>query len=67
MYVRPNFKTKKELKLALEKGKHVSVFCPAGIGTVPVDGTVYLEGPHGGAHTWYAQGKMVSGKLTEVK
>jgi len=64
-YVRPNYKTKKELKQALKDGKTVTVFEP-GVGTVPTNGVVFIEGPHG-VHMWYAEGWMVDGKLTEVK
>jgi hypothetical protein len=66
-YVRPNFKTKKALKEALKEGKPIDVFQP-GLGTVPDNGAVYLEGPHyPEPHTWYAEGTMVNGKLTKVK
>lgn len=66
-YVRPNFKTKKALRLALADGKAVSVFQP-GLGTVPVDGTISLEGPHyPEPHRWYAVGTMREGKLVSVK
>lgn len=66
-YVSPNFKTKKALKDALAAGQDVDVFQP-GLGTIPTNGTVYLEGPHYPApHSWYAQGTMVDGKLTKVK
>lgn len=69
MYVRPNFKTKKELKKALKRGDNISVFAPGvQFQDIPRDGTVYLEGPHAPAmHTWYAQGKMVNGILKEVR
>lgn len=67
MYVSPNFKNKKALKDALKAGQPVSVFAP-GVGTVPDNGTVFLEGPHYPApHTWYAQGKMQDGRLVSVK
>lgn len=67
MYVSPNFKTKKALREALASGANVEVFAP-GLGTVPHDGTVYLEGPHyPQPHTWYAQGSMRDGKLVKVK
>ena len=67
MYVDPNYKTKKALKEALAAGKSVSVFAP-GLGTVPVHGAVYLEGPHyPQPHTWYAQGTMENGRLVKVK
>lgn len=67
MYVQPNFKTKKELRAAVEAGRNVSVFQP-GLGTVPNNGTVSIEGPHYPApHRWYATGTMVDGKLVAVK
>ncbi len=67
MYVRPNYKTKGQLIKAVNKGTDVDVY-PPGLGSVPVDGTVYLEGPHYPApHTWYAQGAMVGGRLVKVK
>lgn len=66
-YVSPNFRTKKKLKEAVSAGQAVKVFEP-GLGTVPRDGTVYLEGPHSPSpHTWYAEGKMKDGKLVSVK
>jgi len=65
-YVSPNFKTKKALKEALTAGKDVSVYEP-GIGNVPQNGTVYLEGPHyPEPHKWYGQGTMKDGKLIKV-
>ena len=66
-YVSPNFKTKKALKEAIAAGKLIDVFQP-GLGTVPENGTVYLEGPHYPApHSWYAQGTMENGRLVKVK
>lgn len=65
-YVNPNFKTKKALKAALDEGQAISVFQP-GLGTVPQDGTVTLEGPHfPEAHRWYAVGTMKAGCLVKV-
>ena len=66
MYTRQNFKTKKALKDALSRGETVYVFSP-GLGTVPENGTVFLEGPSFEMHTWYAEGKMKDGKLVSVK
>jgi hypothetical protein len=67
MYTVTNFKTKKALKDALKEGKGVEVFQP-GLGSVPSNGTVFLEGPHyPQPHTWYAQGTMKDGKLVSVK
>jgi len=66
-YVEPNYPTKKLLKAALAAGVEVTVYQPGGIGTV-LDGTIYLEGPHyPKPHSWYATGKVTSGKLVSVK
>lgn len=66
-YVDPNFKTKKDLKAAIVDGDSITVFQP-GLGSVPHDGKVYLEGPHyPRPHTWYAVGTMKDGKLVSVK
>ena len=68
MYVRPNFRTKKELKLAIEVGAPVEVYDHLGRESPPTDGVVYLEGPHyPKPHTWYAEGTMVNGKLRKVR
>lgn len=69
MYVEPNFKTKKDLKAALEAGREVRVFNPGPFGgDAPKNGLVSLEGPHyPRPHTWYAEGTMVDGKLVKVK
>lgn len=65
-YVSPNFKTKKALKEAIKAGVHVSVFEP-GLGTVPYNGTVGLEGPHyPQPHKWYTKGVIRDGKLVSV-
>lgn len=65
-YVSPNFKTKKAVKDAIASGKPIEVFQP-GLGTVPENGTVYLEGPHyPEPHKWYGKGTMVDGKLVKV-
>lgn len=66
-YVSPNFKTKKALKEALERGAPIEVFQP-GLGSVPRDGKIYLEGPHfPEPHKWYAEGTMKDGRLVGVK
>lgn len=66
-YVNGNPKSKAELKRWLKAGKAVSVYQP-GLGTVPLNGTVYLEGPHyPKAHTWWGEGKLENGKLVAVK
>jgi hypothetical protein len=66
-YVNPNCRTKKELKERLARGEKVEVFQP-GLGEVPSNGVVYLEGPHyPEPHRWYAQGEMRDGVLVKVK
>ncbi len=65
-YVSPNFISKKSLKQALAAGDTIDVFQP-GLGSVPTDGRIALEGPHyPKPHTWYAQGEMKDGKLVKV-
>jgi hypothetical protein len=67
MYVSPNYKSKKALKEAVKSEEPVEVFSPAGLGIIPLNGTVTLEGPHyPQAHTWYATGTMKDGKLVKV-
>lgn len=67
-YVDPDFKTKKALREALADGKtYVGVY-QLGLGTVPENGRIALEGPHyPKPHTWYAEGTMEEGKLVKVK
>jgi hypothetical protein len=66
-YVSPDYRTKKALKEALAQGKGIDVYQP-GLGTVPRDGTIALEGPHyPKPHTWYATGTMQDGRLVKVK
>jgi hypothetical protein len=49
------------------KTAQIEVFQP-GLGTIPENGTVYLEGPHyPEPHKWYAQGTMRDGRLVSVK
>lgn len=67
MYTATNFRTKKELKIALEAKGSLDVFQP-GLGTVPENGVVYLEGPHyPEPHKWYATGVMKDGMLVKIK
>jgi hypothetical protein len=65
-YVDPNFRNRRQLIDAVKSGKIVHVY-EHGIGTVPKNGKVYLEGPHyPESHTWYAIGIMKNGKLIKV-
>jgi hypothetical protein len=66
-YTDIDFASKVAVKRALVEGKRVTVYQP-GIGTVPENGTVDLEGPHyPKPHKWYGTGKMVNGLLVEIK
>jgi hypothetical protein len=66
-YTSTNFKSKKALKDALANGEQVTVFAP-GLGTIPENGKVTLEGPHyPEPHKWYGQGVMRDGLLVSVK
>lgn len=66
-YVNPNFRTKKALKDALAAGQKITMYEP-GLGKIPENGTVSLEGPHyPQPHTWYATGIVENGKLVKVK
>lgn len=66
MYASGNPKTKKQLKEWIQSGREVEVFQP-GLGEVPRDGRITLEGPHyPEPHRWYATGVMKDGKLVKV-
>lgn len=66
-YVSPNFRSLKQLKDAIKQGRPVYVYAP-GLGSVPNDGPVYLEGPHyPEPHSWYATGTMKGGRLIKVR
>lgn len=67
MYVRPNFKTKKQLREAVKAGADVIAFSP---GPFPCtrDGWESFEGPHyPEPHKWYARCLVRDGKIVEVK
>ena len=69
MYVRPNFKRKKELKQAVANGTEVTIFQPGLFGgNEPTDGEVAVEGPHAPKpHTWYATVILEEGRVVKVK
>lgn len=69
MYVSPNFKTKKALKLAVEAGQRVTIFQPGPFGgNEPVNAArQVIEGPHYPApHSWYAIVRVENGLVTKV-
>ena len=66
-YVNPDFQTKSSLKKALKEGKVINVYQP-GLGSVPLNGVISIEGPHyPKPHTWYATGYMKNGELIKIK
>lgn len=66
-YVNPNLKTKKAVKERLAAGEPIEVYQP-GLGTVPENGTIALEGPHyPEPHKWYGSGTMKDGRLVSIK
>lgn len=66
MYCNPNFKTKKALKEAVDKGQTVFAFSP-GIFPCPKDGTISIEGPHyPEPHKWYASVIVENGRIIKV-
>ena len=68
MYATTNFKTKKELKLAVANGQKIGVFQPNAM--FPVDtnnGSFAVEGPHyPKPHSWYASVKVDNGYIVKV-
>jgi hypothetical protein len=67
MYTDKNFKTKKEFKVAVAAGKKITVYNSGGIGRVPENGRVSVEGPHyPAAHTWYASVVLKDGIVVKV-
>lgn len=67
-YTDRNFKTKKALKEAVSNGEQVTCYQPGPFGgSLPSNGTVYLEGPHYPApHTWYAKATLKDGVVVKV-
>ena len=70
-YTDKNFKTKKQLKEAVARGEPVRVYqlnSDLTGSSVPLNGKVYLEGPHYPApHTWYAEAILEGGKVVKVR
>ena len=69
MYTTRNFKTKKQVKEAIANGDKLTVYQPGPFGgNEPLNGIVYLEGPHyPQAHTWYAQATLENGYIVKIK
>ncbi len=67
-YCEVNFRTKKELKLAVQSGRKMGVYNYSGIFPTKENGTEYLEGPHyPKPHMWYAKATMRDGIIIAVE
>jgi hypothetical protein len=68
-YTEKNFKSKKELKDAVNAGEKIRCFQPVlGPDLTNFTGKVYLEGPHyPKPHKWYATATLVNGVVKTVK
>ena len=67
MYTDRNFKTKKELRIAVTAGEKVRI-CAPGLGVPKENGREFLEGPHyPQPHRWYAEVEMKDGIVVKVK
>jgi hypothetical protein len=65
-YTDVNFKTKKALKDAVKRGDRITVF-PAGLGTVPANGSCSICGPwYPEPHRWYALVWIKNGLVDKV-
>lgn len=66
-YTETNFRTKKALIEAVKAGQEVRCFQP-GLGQIPFDGTITLEGPHyPEPHRWYAKATIENGIIVKVQ
>lgn len=66
-YVSGNPKTKAEIKRLLSSGAKLTVFQP-GLGDVPFNGTIFVEGPHyPQPHKWYGTATIKNGLITKIK
>lgn len=70
MYTTRNFKTKKDLKQAVQNGERVTYYQPndMGFSPLPMTGRVFIEGPHyPKPHTWYAECVVEGGVIIKVR
>lgn len=65
-YTSINFPSKVAVKRAIEAGTTITVYQP-GLGDVPFNGTISLEGPHyPKPHRWYGTGTIKDGILVKI-
>ena len=69
MYTHENFKSKAALVAAVKAGKAVTYYQPGPFGgNEPLDGVVYIEGPHYPApHRFYVVCEVKGGVIVKVK
>ena len=66
-YLTSNPPSKAEAKRRLASGKVLEVFQP-GLGTVPLNGTIAIEGPHyPKPHSWYGIATIKDGIVVAIK
>jgi hypothetical protein len=66
-YVNPDYKTKKEFKLAIESGKRPETYNYAGMFQTVQNGQDTIEGPHyPKPHKWYARVQVENGLVVKV-
>jgi hypothetical protein len=66
-YLTGNPKSKSEARRRIAAGQEVRTYEP-GVGTVPEDGEVSVEGPHYPAgHTWWGTAVIKGGLVVKVK
>ena len=66
-YATTNFKTKADLKKAVDDGAEVGVFA-YGQGEIPLNGVVPISGPHAPAkQKWFAQAIIKAGVIVSIK
>jgi hypothetical protein len=68
-YTTKNFRSKKEIKLAIAAGQKITCYQPGPFGIeTPINGSITLEGPHyPQPHKWYGTGIMKDGFLISIK
>ncbi len=72
MYTMHNYRTKKDLKVAVSQGQEVRVWQPGGIfkpaeADAHYTGAASVEGPHyPEPHRWYARVQLVDGVVVKV-
>lgn len=68
MYTTINFKTKKQLKTAIDEGQKVGIYSPGPFAADQKNGSTCVEGPwYPEPHRWYATVTLKDGFIVSVK